>query len=412
MQGKIYLIGAGPGDPALLTLKGQRILSRADVVVYDALIAPQLLDWLKPGQHKIYVGKRGQHHATEQREINDILVRKASKGRVVARLKGGDPFLCGRGGEEAAYLAERNIPFEIIPGVTSASGVAAYAGIPLTDRRLSSMVTFVTGHEGKDKKTAPVEWARISRDSTLVIFMGLDQLTVVTQRLRHHLWDETTPAVAVRWGSTPQQQVVEGTLSNIAAKVQEAKLASPVLVIIGKVVALRKKLRWFETRPLWGKKIVITRAAEQAAEFFQILAETGAEVISFPTIQIAPPTSWEAVDHAISSIAEFDWLLFTSVNGVALFFTRLKTLQKDIRDLKGVRIGAIGPKTSARLEALGLKVDAFPEEYRAEALAEVIGKVKDCRILLARAQEARDVLPKTLEARGAQVTVAPVYRTL
>ncbi len=412
MRGKVYLIGAGPGDPGLLTLKGRDVLSKADVVVYDALISPQLLEWAKPGALKVYVGKRGKHHEMEQREINEILARKAAHGRAVARLKGGDPFLFGRGGEEAAYLADQDIPFEIVPGVTSASGVAGYAGIPLTDRRLSSMVTFVTGHEGEGKKTAPVEWARISRESTLVIFMGLDELSSITERLLHHLWDEKTPAIAVRWGSTPQQKVVEGTLADIAAKAKEAPLASPVLVIIGKVVGLRKKLRWFDSRPLFGKAIVITRAAEQASEFIQLLSETGAEVISFPTIQIAPPRTWETVDEAIREIGTYDWLLFTSVNGVAMFFARLKTLGGDIRDLKGLRIGAIGPKTSARLTSLGLKVDAFPEEYRAEALADVIGEVKGCRVLLARAQTARDILPKTLEARGAEVTVATVYRTL
>ncbi len=411
-KGKVFLIGAGPGDPGLLTLRGRDILAKADVVVYDALIHPELLEWARPGAVKIFVGKRGRQHAKEQSEINSLLTRKASQGKRVARLKGGDPFLFGRGGEEAVHLADEDIPFEIIPGVTSASGVAAYAGIPLTDRRLSSMVTFVTGHEGLDKKTAPVDWARISREGTLVIFMGLDQLSSITDRLLHHLWDEKTPAAAVRWGATPQQEVVEGTLGDIGAKVREAHLVSPVLVIIGKVVGLRKKIRWFEKRPLFGKKIVITRAAEQAPEFTRLLEETGAEVISFPTIQIVPPKSWDPVDRAIREIARYNWILFTSVNGVSMFFARLKTLGGDIRDLKGLRIGAIGPKTSARLQALGLTVDAFPEEYRAEALSDVIGEVQGCRVLLARAEKARDILPKTLEARGARVTVATVYRTL
>ncbi len=293
MRGKVYLIGAGPGDPGLLTLKGKEFLAKADVVVYDALMSPQLLDWSKAGAIKVYVGKRGHQHAMEQQEINSLIARQASRGRLVARLKGGDPFLFGRGGEEAAFLAEKNIPFEVIPGVTSASGVAAYAGIPLTDRHLSSMVTFITGHEGDDKTTVPVEWARISRESTLVIFMGLDQLPIITKRLLHLLWDAKTPAVAVRWGSTPRQEVVEGTLATIADQARSAKLTSPVLIIIGKVVSLRKTLRWFDTRPLFGRKIVITRAAEQAAEFSHLLGETGAEVLAFPTIQIAPPAELE-----------------------------------------------------------------------------------------------------------------------
>lgn len=412
MHGKVYLIGAGPGDPGLLTLKGRDILTRADVIVYDALISPLLLDWAKPGAQKLYVGKQGRHHIKEQSEINDILVRKAAQGKTIARLKGGDPLLFGRGGEEAVYLADHGIPFEIIPGVTSASGVAAYAGIPLTDRRLSSMVTLVTGHEGDDKTTAPVEWSRISRAGTLLIFMGLDRLPLITQRLQRLLWDERLPAVAVQWGSSPRQRVVEGTLGTIAQKTKEAGLTSPVLVILGKVVGLRKKLRWFETKPLFGKKVVVTRAAGQAAEFTSLLCETGAEVLPFPTIQIAPPRSWEAADRAIGDIARYDWLLFTSANGVAMFFERLMSLGGDIRDLKGLRIGAIGPKTSARLQALGLRVDVFPDEYRAEALVDALGKVKGCRVLLARAEIARDILPKTLKARGAAVTVATVYRTL
>src|SRR5882724_4664444 len=223
-KGKVFLIGAGPGDPGLLTLKGRDVLAKADVVVYDALINPLLLRWTRPGAAKIYVGKRGAQHEKEQQEINELMARHARRGRKVARLKGGDPFLFGRGGEEAAYLADEDIPYEIVPGITSASGVAAYAGIPLTDRRLSSMVTYVTGHEGRGKSIAPVDWARISRESTLVIFMGLDQLSTITERLRHHLWDEKMPAIAVRWGTMPQQQVVEGTLGDIAAKVREAEL--------------------------------------------------------------------------------------------------------------------------------------------------------------------------------------------
>jgi uroporphyrinogen III methyltransferase / synthase len=412
MRGKVYLIGAGPGDPGLLTLKGRECLAKADIVVYDALINAQLLDWAKPGAVKIFVGKRGRQHAKEQKEINDILARKALQNHVVARLKGGDPLLFGRGGEEAAHLARQNIPFEIIPGVSSASGVAAYAGIPLTDRRLSSMVTMVTGHEGEGKRTAPVEWARISRESTLVIFMGLDQLPLITERLRMHLWDDQLPAAVVRWGSMPSQTVIEGTLGDIAQKAADAKLTSPVLVVIGRVVRLRKKLRWFDAKPLFGTKIVITRAIEQAPEFTRLLSDQGADVLPFPTIQILPPKSWEPLDKAIRDIAQYDWLLFTSVNGVSAFFARLKSGGGDIRDLKGIRLGAIGPKTSARLTDLGLRVDAFPEEYRAEALANVIGQVRGCHVLLARAAEARDVLPKTLEERGASVTIAPVYRTV
>ncbi len=412
VKGKVFLIGAGPGDPGLLTLKGRECLLRADVVVYDALIDARLLEWARPASAKIYVGKRGKLHAKEQGEINEILVAQARRGRIVARLKGGDPFLFGRGGEEAAHLYEHNISFEVVPGVSSASGVAAYAGIPLTDRRLSSMVTMVTGHEGVGKQNAPVEWSRISRQSTLVIFMGLDQLPVITERLIKHMWPADLPAALVKWGSTSQQQIVEGTLGDIAQKAEDSAITSPVLIIIGKVLSLRKKVRWFDRKPLFGKTVVITRAAEQAPEFSRLLEETGAQVLSFPAIQILPPKTWTDVDAAINDIANFDWLLFTSANGVRAFFSRLLHLGRDVRDLQGIRIGAIGPKTVARLRGLGLKTDAFPAEFRAEALADVIGQVSGCRVLLARALEGRDILPKTLEARGAVVTIAPVYRTV
>ncbi len=411
-KGHVFLVGAGPGDPGLLTLRGKSVLTKADVVIYDALINTQILQWTKPGAARIFVGKQGAAHSKEQSDINSLLVRKASQGKLVVRLKGGDPFLFGRGGEEAAALAEAGIPFEVISGVTSASGVACYAGIPLTDRRLSSMVTFVTGHESKGKTTAPVDWARISREGTLVIYMGLKELPTIADRLLHHLWDEKTPAAAIHWGSTTRQKVVEATLGTIAAKASEAQLTSPVLVIIGKVVSLRKQLRWFDTRPLFGKRIIVTRASEQAQEFITLLEEAGAEVISMPTIQIVPPLSWSPVDKAIKNVAQYDWLLFTSINGVSMFFSRMREIGGDIRDLKGIRIGAIGPKTSARLNALGLTVDVFPEEYRAESLASALGKVRGSRILLARAEKARDILPKTLTAQGATVTIATVYRTL
>jgi uroporphyrinogen III methyltransferase/synthase len=412
MHGTVYLIGAGPGDPGLLTLRGREILSKADAIVYDALINPQLLKWARPGTQKIFVGKRGRHHVKEQEEINTILARLALRVRVVARLKGGDPFMFARGGEEAAFLANAGIPFEIIPGVTSALGAAAYAGIPLTHRRFNSMVTFVTGFEGHGKRAAPVEWSRISREGTLVIFMGLGRLPGIIKRLRRHSWSPEIPAAAIEWGTMPQQRVIEGTLATIAGRVHTANLSSPVLVIIGKVVSLRNVLRWFDRRPLDGRTIVITRAATQAASFSRLLSELGAEVIAFPTIRIAPPRNWGPVHKAIHEIKGYDWLLFTSVNGVEMFFEQLKSQGGSIHDLKGIRIGAIGPKTSASLKELGLKVAVCPDEFRAEALADVLGPVKGQRILLARAEKAREILPQILERRGAKVTVVTVYRTL
>ena len=309
-------------------------------------------------------------------------------------------------------MYEHDVPFEIVPGISSASGAPTYAGIPLTDRHLGSMVTMVTGHTGEGRRIAPVEWARISRKNTLLVFMGLDQLPVITDRLLRHNWWADTPAAVIRWGSTYHQQIVEGTLGDIARKAKEANLGSPALVVIGRVVSLRKKLRWFDTKSLFGKTVVITRALDQAPEFARLLEEHGAEVLNFPTIQILPPRSWDPLDKAIKSVSRFDWILFTSVNGVKGFFERLNVLGGDVRDLKGIRLGAIGPKTSGRLTQFGLKVDKFPDEYRAEALAEVLGDVRGCRVLLARAEEARDVLPETLTDKGAVVTIAPVYRTL
>jgi uroporphyrinogen III methyltransferase/synthase len=412
MRGTVYLIGAGPGDPGLLTLKGRDVLAKADAVVYDALINPQLLTWTRPGAQKIFVGKRGRHHVKEQRDINTILARLASRVRVVARLKGGDPFMFARGGEEAAFLAREKIRFEIVPGVTSALGAAAYAGIPLTHRRFNSMVTFVTGFEGRGKRAAPVEWSGISRRGTLVIFMGLDRLPAIMARLRRNHWNDRIPVAAIQWGTTPRQRVVEGTLTTIARRVRNAGLSSPVLVIVGKVVSLRKTLGWFHPKPLEGKTIVITRAAGQSAEFSRLLSEAGAQVVSFPAIAIAPPRRWEPVDAAIRDLPSYDWILFTSANGVTMFFERFHAMGGKARHLKGVRIGAIGPKTGAQLQALGFQVNALPEEYRAEALADAIGPVKGLRILLARALEAREILPKTLKARGARVDVVTVYRTL
>ncbi|MFA5975215.1 MAG: uroporphyrinogen-III C-methyltransferase [Elusimicrobiota bacterium] len=413
MRGKVYLIGAGPGDSGLLTLKGRDCLVRADVVVYDTLVHPQILEFAKPSASRIPVGKRGKHHALEQSRIHDLLVKQAQRGRVVARLKSGDPFLFGRGSEEAEYLAGHHIPYEVVPGVSSASAAAAYAGIPLTDRRMGSMVTLVDGREEEKRKiTSVVEWSRISRQGTLIIFMGLDQFETITQRLIRLNWDETLPAAVIRWGSLPGQVVVEGTLGDIAQKARSIDVHPPALIVIGRVVGLRKKLRWFESKPLFGKRLVITRAAEQAPELAHLLQEAGAEVLSFPTIQILPPKNWSIPDQAIREIATFDWILFTSANGVGAFVNRLKTLGGDVRDLKGIRLGAIGPKTSASLQAFGLKVDAFPSEYRAETLADVIGEAKNVRVLLVRAEKAREILPKTLEARGALVTIAPVYRTI
>lgn len=415
MKGKVYLIGAGPGDPGLLTVKGRDILARADILIYDALVNEEILEQARPGAKKIYVGKRGGQPSPKQKVIHRLLKRFAQQGKIIARLKGGDPFLFGRGGEEALFLYDQDIPFEIVPGVTSALGAPAYAGIPLTERNASSMVTIVTGHEREDKEFSEgpgVDWSRLSRKSTLVILMGVSELPAITDRLLHLNWHERTPAAVIRYGTLPIQQTIEGTLGDIAKKVQEAKLTSPAIIVIGKVARLRARLRWFDTKPLFGKTIVITRALEQAGDFAALLEAEGAEALFFPTIQLVPPTSWKPLDRAIQNLPRYDWLVFTSSNGAHRFFERMETLKTDLRQLKGVKLAAIGPKTAAQVRRRGLQVDALPEEYVAEALVPALGDVRGQRILIARAEVARDVLPKTLAQKGARVDIVPVYRTV
>lgn len=413
MTGKVYLIGAGPGDPGLLTLKGQACIARADVVVYDYLAAPALLAHAAPGAELIYVGKKGGDHTLGQEAINRLLVEQALAGRTVARLKGGDPFIFGRGGEEAEELVAAGVPFEVVPGVTSAIAAAAYAGIPLTHRDHTATLAFVTGHEDPAKESSTIDWQALAGIGTLVFFMGVKNLPQIVERLTAHGVPPERPVALVRWGTTARQQTVTGTLADIVARVRAAGLKAPAITVVGEVVRLRERLQWFERLPLLGRRIVVTRAREQASDLVERLTALGAEVLECPTIRIAAPASWEPLDGAIARLREFQWVVFTSVNGVHAFFGRLAHHGLDARALGHLRTAVIGPATGAALAARGLSSDVVPESYRAESVVEAFRRedMTGRAVLLPRAAEARPVLPVELGRMGAAVEEVPVYRT-
>jgi uroporphyrinogen III methyltransferase/synthase len=413
--GIVYLIGAGPGDPGLITVKGLECLEKADAVVYDYLANEQLLGHIKEGAEKIYVGKKGGDHTLPQDQINDLIIARAKAGKSVARLKGGDPFIFGRGGEEAEELARAGIPFEIVPGVTSAIAAPAYAGIPLTHRDFTSTVAFITGHEDPTKGESKIAWDKISTGiGTLVFLMGVGNLGRIARELMKNGRDPETPVALIRWGTLPEQETVLGTLSNIGEVARARKLKPPVIILVGEVVALRDKLNWFETLPLFGKKILVTRAREQASDLSERLRALGAIPVEFPTIGILPPESWADVDHGLQQMMMYDWIIFTSANGVKFLVDRLLALGRDVRNLKGPRVCAIGPKTAEALEALKIRVNFVPQEYRAEAILEGLQKekLKGKNILIPRARVARDVLPEELRKAGAAVDVVEVYQTV
>ncbi len=414
-SGKVYLIGAGPGDPGLITLKGLHCLQAANCVIYDSLVNLELLQHSQPDVERIYVGKRGGQKSVSQEEINALIVEKAKLGKTVARLKGGDPFIFGRGGEEAESLAEAGVPFEIIPGITSGYAAPAYAGIPVTHRDFSPSVAFITGHEDPQKEESLVAWDKIATSiGTLVFFMGVRNLPEIVENLLRHGRSPETPIALIQWGTYPKQEVLSGTLATIVQQVHSAGLSAPAITVVGEVVKFRDKLKWFENRPLFGKRVLITRPKDQTEELKVHLMDLGAEVIAFPTIELKPPDSWGPLDQAIHQIGSYQWVIFTSVNGVKHFFERYWLAGRDIRDLKGLKIAAIGPATEKAIRALGLHVEVLPDEFKAEGLVESLkGKVlKGSRVLLARAKVARDVLPQELRQQGAQVDVVEAYQTI
>lgn len=414
IKGKVYLVGAGPGDPELITVKGLNCIQRADVIIYDYLASKMLLEYASDHAELIYVGKKGGNHTLPQDKINSLIIEKARKGEVVTRLKGGDPFIFGRGGEEAEILIEAGIPFEIVPGVTSAIAAPAYAGIPLTHRKFTSTVAFVTGHEDPSKEDSSIDWPAISKGiGTLVFLMGVKNLPHITGQLIRNGMHPDTPIALIRWGTTPKQVTVTGTLDNIVQRVKAAGLKAPAIIVVGNVVRLRETMKWFENRPLMGKRIVVTRAREQASELVKQLTELGAECLEFPTIKVVPPDDWRPLDAAIKNLSSYDWLIFTSVNGVTFFFERLFSKDKDLRALNNLRTAAIGPATAKKLFEFGIRSDIVPESYMAESIIASFRKekVRDQRILLPRAKEARPILPEELKKMGAIVDEVAAYCT-
>jgi uroporphyrinogen III methyltransferase/synthase len=411
-EGFVSLIGGGPGDPGLLTLDGAQALSEADVVIYDYLANPALLAHCRPGVQRIYVGKKAGEHTLSQAGINARLVEEARAGRRVARLKGGDPFVFGRGGEEAQALAEAGVPFAVIPGVTSAVAVPAYAGIPVTQRGAASSFAVITGREDSEKSSSLLDWSRLAMGAdTLVFLMGAGNLPQIVEQLLAHGRAPETPAAVVRWGTTPAQQTVVGNLANISERVQAAGLKPPVVTVVGQVVTLREQLRWFENLPLFGHRILVTRAREQAGALSRQLRVLGAEAIELPTVQIAPPEDWGPLDRAIYELSNYHWAVFTSANGVQFFWDRLAKAGLDTRALHSTKVAAIGPATATELQARGLKPDFLPTEYVAEAVAAGL-EVRGQRILLPRADIARPALAELLRNGGAEVVEVTAYRTL
>ncbi|GAW93603.1 uroporphyrinogen-III C-methyltransferase [Calderihabitans maritimus] len=413
--GKVYLVGAGPGDPKLITLKGMECIRKADVIVYDRLINQRLLNYARPDAELIYAGKSPESHTLKQKEINQVLVEKARENKVVVRLKGGDPFLFGRGGEEAVALREAGIPYEVVPGITSAIAVPAYAGIPVTHRNYTSSFAVITGNEDPLKGEGTIAWDKIATGAgTLVFLMGMRNLPHIVEQLVENGLAPDTPIALIQWGTRPEQRTVIGTLADIVDKSREAGLKHPVTIVVGKVAGLREQLAWYEDKPLFGKRIVVTRTREQAGALAEKIEELGGEAWEFPVIKIVPPEDYGPLDRAIEELEKYSWIIFTSVNGVRFFFARLRHHRRDIRALAGIKLCAIGPKTQEALEQYGFIVDYVPQEYRAEAIIEGLKQygLEGRHVLLPRADIARKILPEALQQMGVLVDEVVAYRTV
>ena len=423
-KGKVFLIGAGPGDIGLLTVKGMKCLQKADVVVYDFHLNAQVLNYISHNAEFIYAGKRGGHHTMTQDEINRTLVLKAKEGKTICRLKGGDPFVFGRGGEEAEELVKEGIEFEVVPGVSSSIAAPAYAGIPLTHRHLSSSFAVIPGYEDVTKKESAIDWAKLSTGvGTLVFLMAVKNIDQITEKLIENGRPPETPVAVIRWGTRPDQKTLVSTLKDIAAVVKEKDIRPPAVMVVGDVVNLRETLKWYEKKPLFGHRILVTR---EHMEGFERLEELGAEIIDFPTIEIVPPENYDQLDKSIDKIETYDWLIFTSRNGVKYFFKRFFEKDRDIRDLKGLKICAIGTKTAKEIKKYGIKTDLIPEEFRAEGLIEAFlpphpplskggiegGVFKGIRFLLPRAEKAREVFPEKVRELGGKIDVPVAYRAI
>ncbi len=408
--GLVYLVGAGPGDPGLLTLHGRDALAACDGVVYDRLVHPRLLRHCRPDAERIYVGKQAARHTMRQDEINALLVERGLAGQTICRLKGGDPFVFGRGGEEAEALAAAGVPFVVVPGVTSGIAAPAYAGIPVTHRRLCSAFGIITGHEDPAKPESSLRWAALAQGlDTFAFYMGVERLAAVTEALMAHGKDPQTPAALIRWGTWAKQEVLTGVLGTLARQAEEAGFQPPAMIVVGEVVRLRDQLRWFDNRPLSGKTVVVTRAREQASDLVTLLERAGADAWEFPAIRTEP------LDAVIpwDSLPSFHWLLFTSPNTVRIFLDCLRRDGRDLREIGAASLASVGPATTAALEAVGLRVAFQPQRETSEAMLEEFPvNPSGLRVFLARAQEAPNALPDGLRARGAEVTVLPLYRTV
>lgn len=435
---KVFLVGAGPGDPGLITAKGLSIIRRADVIIYDYLANPRLLADAAAGAEIIYAGKTGHHHHIDQESINNLLIDKAKStrpGGIVCRLKGGDSFVFGRGGEEALALREAGIDFEVVPGVSSVYAAAAYAGIPVTHRGVASDVAFVTGHEDPTKGESSINWDKLARGvGTVVFVMGVTNLPHIAAEMMKHGRAADTPVALISWGTTPRQRTLVGELRDIAEKAAAEKLRPPAIIVIGDVVRLRDQIEWYEKKPLFGKRILVTRATKQASAFVSALEELGADTVTFPAIETRPLDDYSILDRAIAELAEgraashgaagggpaewsrrFDWIIFTSPNGVDYFFRRLIYHGLDLRVLGSSKIAAIGSSTAKALMCLGIIPDLVPKKFVAEGMMEALwdaGLSAKSRVLLPRALVARDLLPREFEAAGIDHLDAPAYETV
>lgn len=412
MKGKVFIVGAGPGDIGLITVKGLKYLKKAEVVIYDFHLNAQILNYINHNAEFIYAGKRGGHHTMTQDEINRTIVEKAKEGKVICRLKGGDPFVFGRGGEEAEALASEGIEFEIVPGVSSAVAAPAYAGIPLTHRLYSSSLTIVPGYEDTTKEESSINWDALAKGAgTIVFLMAVKNISMVCRKLIENGKSQDTPVAVIRWGTRSDQKTIVSNLEDIARMVEEKDIRPPAVMVVGEVVKLRENLKWYENKPLFGQRVLVTR---EHSDSFEALEELGAEVIEFSTIKIVPPENWGELDAAIDKIESYNWLIFTSTNGVKFFFKRLFERERDIRDLKGIKICSIGEKTASFIKSYGIKVDLVPEKFNAEGLIESLtdNGLKGLRFLLPRAEEAREVFPEKVRELGGEIDVATAYRAV
>ena len=415
-KGICYLVGAGPGDPGLLTLRAKECLESADVVVYDYLCNPDILNHAPSSAEKIYAGKKAADHAIPQEELNDLLVKLSIKGQTVVRLKGGDPYVFGRGGEEAQELRRAGVPFEIVPGISSSVAGPAYAGIPVTHRDCCSQLTIFTGHEDPTKNDSVINYSTIGKaDGTKVMLMGVGQLEKVTNQMIEGGAPKDTPVALIRWATTGRQQTLVGEIGNIVEKVNKSGFKAPAVTVFGEVVKLREQLNWFEERSLYGKKMVVTRTRTQAGELSVRLRHLGADVDEMPTIRIEPPVDLKGFGQLVQDSHKYDWIVFTSPNGVDAFFDIFFKLYKDARSIGGARIAAVGPGTQKKIESYHLSVDLLPEKYVAEGLVEKFKEtegVENQTIMLVRPETTRDIIAKGLSEMGAIVDEAIAYRTV